>query len=332
MAPRLTPPRRARSRRRRRHCRLRPGDQARRRRGAIAGDRDRAGDLRAPGRARAGHGREPRRHRECRVHRRRRGGRGDRQRRLRPGRRPPARGDPGGERPADPLRDRQPRPPRPSVRPCRLHRGPPTFVGHAQAAGGARHARRLLPRQSRGRARALAEGTAIVEPTLRGRGGARSTSAAASCASSPTPTAHTDNDLSVLDAASGTLWLADLLFMERVPVIDGSLLGWLEVLATVRRWPAERVVPGHGPASAPWPAAARAQIRYLERLRDDIRALIARRRHDRGGGGRRRRGRARVLAAVRPLPRAQRHRRLHRAGMGMRCGNGGTGPAASGSL
>jgi glyoxylase-like metal-dependent hydrolase (beta-lactamase superfamily II) len=89
------------------------------------------------------------------------------------------------------------------------------------------------------------------------------------------PTAHTDNDLSVLDHATGTLWLADLLFMARTPVIDGSLLGWLEVLDTLVGWPAERVVPGHGPASAPWPAAAADQVRYLERLRDEIRALIA---------------------------------------------------------
>ena len=71
------------------------------------------------------------------------------------------------------------------------------------------------------------------------------------------PTAHTDNDVSVFDQASGTLWLADLLFMERIPVIDGSLLGWLEVLETVQGWPAQRVVPGHGPASAPWPATSR---------------------------------------------------------------------------
>ena len=34
-------------------------------------------------------------------------------------------------------------------------------------------------------------------------------------------------------------------------------------------------MPGHGPASAPWPAAAADQVRYLERLRDEIRALIA---------------------------------------------------------
>ena len=91
-------------------------------------------------------------------------------------------------------------------------------------------------------------------------------------------TAHTDNDLSARDLATGTLWAGDLLFMERIPVIDGSLLGWLATLEELHRVPAARIVPGHGPASASWPGAADAQLRYLTLLRDDIRTLI------RGGG------------------------------------------------
>lgn len=84
-------------------------------------------------------------------------------------------------------------------------------------------------------------------------------------------TAHTDNDLSIFDLQTETLWAGDLLFMDRVPALDGSLLGWLAVMDELRRLRAARVVPGHGPHSAAWPAALDAQTRYLTRLRDEIR-------------------------------------------------------------
>jgi quinoprotein relay system zinc metallohydrolase 2 len=88
--------------------------------------------------------------------------------------------------------------------------------------------------------------------------------------------AHTDNDLSVFDHNTGTLWAGDLLFMERIPALDGSLIGWLAEMEALRVVPARRVVPGHGPTSAEWPAALDPQRRYLERLRDEIRALLRR--------------------------------------------------------
>ena len=85
------------------------------------------------------------------------------------------------------------------------------------------------------------------------------------------PTAHTDNDLSVLDLQTQTLWAGDLVFMQRVPALDGSLLGWLKVMDDLARIPAARVVPGHGPHAAEWPTALDPQRRYLTLLRDQIR-------------------------------------------------------------
>lgn len=89
------------------------------------------------------------------------------------------------------------------------------------------------------------------------------------------PTAHSDNDLTVLDEQSGTLFAGDLVFLRHVPVVDGSLKGWLKILGELGALPARQVVPGHGPPSA-WPAALADQRRYLETLEADVRALIAR--------------------------------------------------------
>ena len=80
------------------------------------------------------------------------------------------------------------------------------------------------------------------------------------------PTAHTDNDLTVLDLETRTFWPGDLLFVRHIPVVDGSLTGWLEVLNGLLARDFARVVPGHGPPLLPWPDVARDQLRYLTAL------------------------------------------------------------------
>jgi quinoprotein relay system zinc metallohydrolase 2 len=90
------------------------------------------------------------------------------------------------------------------------------------------------------------------------------------------PIAHTDNDLSVLDPSTGTLLAGDLVFVRRVPALDGSLRGWLRQLQVLKALPARRVVPGHGPAGVDWPAAAAGLERYLNVLLTETRAAIAR--------------------------------------------------------
>src|SRR5262245_60392908 len=88
--------------------------------------------------------------------------------------------------------------------------------------------------------------------------------------------AHTDNDLTVLDEASGTLFAGDLVVAQHVPVLDGSIRGWTSAMEKLAQIPARHVVPGHGPVLDDWPAALGDQRRYLEHLTRDVRSLIAR--------------------------------------------------------
>jgi quinoprotein relay system zinc metallohydrolase 2 len=89
------------------------------------------------------------------------------------------------------------------------------------------------------------------------------------------PAAHSDNDLTVFDEQTKTLFAGDLVFLEHVPVLDGSLRGWLSTIGQLASLPAQRVVPGHGPVGE-WPAALADERRYLETLASDVRARVAR--------------------------------------------------------
>jgi quinoprotein relay system zinc metallohydrolase 2 len=89
------------------------------------------------------------------------------------------------------------------------------------------------------------------------------------------PTAHSDNDITVLDNPTKTLFAGDLVFLTHTPVLDGSIRGWLTAIDELGSLSAQRVVPGHGPVSE-WPAALADQRRYLETLASDVRAFVTR--------------------------------------------------------
>lgn len=85
---------------------------------------------------------------------------------------------------------------------------------------------------------------------------------------------HSDTDLTVLDEKTNTFFTGDLVSVERLPIIDGELKGWLRWLDNYQTKPFARIVPGHGPTNAAWPEAAEPITRYLQTLLVDGRAAI----------------------------------------------------------
>ncbi len=90
------------------------------------------------------------------------------------------------------------------------------------------------------------------------------------------PPGHTDCDLTAYDPQTRTLFAGDLLFSGHLPVIDGSLKGWMRELDALAAVPATQAVPGHGPVVEPWPAALADERRYFETLTADIKAALTR--------------------------------------------------------
>jgi quinoprotein relay system zinc metallohydrolase 2 len=88
------------------------------------------------------------------------------------------------------------------------------------------------------------------------------------------PPAHTDCDLTVFDETTETFFTGDLIFREHVPVLDGSLLGWLKVMDGLAGIKAKRAIPGHGTPDPAWPRSLAAHRSYFETLAADLRKDI----------------------------------------------------------
>jgi quinoprotein relay system zinc metallohydrolase 2 len=123
---------------------------------------------------------------------------------------------------------------------------------------------------------AAAAGSEIVPPTMTIDGSGTLDLGGRTLTLRTWKTAHTNNDLTVYDEKSGTLWTGDLLFVRCIPVVDGSVVGWLDDIARIRQMNPRHVVPGHGPLDPPWPQSLDAEERYLADLARDVRAAIKR--------------------------------------------------------
>ena len=88
------------------------------------------------------------------------------------------------------------------------------------------------------------------------------------------PSAHTNNDLIVVDINTKTAWLADLMFTERTPSMDGDIHGWINALEKIEKSNYEVIIPGHGTPPTNNKKAIRKIKSYLELLRNEIRQAI----------------------------------------------------------
>lgn len=150
----------------------------------------------------------------------------------------------------------------------------PVFVGHhalraALKARGEFYRERLVEVLGPGRT------GDVVYPTVEVKDGAEIDLGGRVVRLTAHATAHTDCDLSMLDAETGLLFPADLLFVDRVPSLDGSLPGWLGELEKLKALGVHRAVPGHGPPVVELAPAMADLTHYLSVLRDGTRKAIA---------------------------------------------------------
>ena len=89
------------------------------------------------------------------------------------------------------------------------------------------------------------------------------------------PSAHTNNDITIEDLKTGTLWAGDLLFIERTPVVDGDIHGIINVINQLISLDVNLVIPGHGTPTKNWRKAFEKHRNYFITLRDGVRRAIS---------------------------------------------------------
>jgi quinoprotein relay system zinc metallohydrolase 2 len=88
------------------------------------------------------------------------------------------------------------------------------------------------------------------------------------------PIAHTNNDITIEDLKTRTLWAGDLLFIDRTPVIDGDINGFISTIDQLLLLDIQQVIPGHGTPTKKWKSAFLKLKKYFIVLRDDVRKAI----------------------------------------------------------
>ena len=83
------------------------------------------------------------------------------------------------------------------------------------------------------------------------------------------PSGHTDNDLSIFDKKTKTLWTENI-FIRRTPSIRASVKGWKKNLEETNKMDINLIIPGHGPVKKK-SEALKPMLSYFNRLIDNTR-------------------------------------------------------------
>lgn len=150
----------------------------------------------------------------------------------------------------------------------------PEFVGHHKLARALAARTESYLRRAKETLGDAFEGTRIIVPTRPITEPTKLDLGNRVLTLTPRPTAHTDNDLTIRDETTNTVFLGDLVFSGHLPTLDGSIRGWLKLFDVLKEEKADRIVPGHGPAQMPWPDAAEPTRHYLQVVADEVRAMI----------------------------------------------------------
>jgi len=86
--------------------------------------------------------------------------------------------------------------------------------------------------------------------------------------------AHTNTDVSVIDSKTSTLFTGDLLFIDRTPVLEGDIKGFIAEIEKLKNSSVKQIVPGHGYVTKDWMKALNNEQYYLITLLTDIRTSI----------------------------------------------------------
>lgn len=150
----------------------------------------------------------------------------------------------------------------------------PQFVGHEKLANAMELRRETYDRINAKYMGDDAKGAVIVKPTMVVKESLKLDLGDRTLLLMAYPTAHTNTDITVQDSKTSTMWTGDLLFVERTPVIEGDIKGFIAAIDTLKTYPVKQVVPGHGAVTQDWVSALNNEQRYFNTLLTDIRIAI----------------------------------------------------------